>query len=79
MDASMIREAATVEAEAEALDWIIRIRNPDFAEWDALTAWLAADPRHADIFQELALWDEALATADDLSAPPRRAAGARRR
>jgi ferric-dicitrate binding protein FerR (iron transport regulator) len=42
---------------AEALDWIIRIHHPEFADWDGLTAWLAADPHHAELFQQLALLD----------------------
>jgi transmembrane sensor len=48
-------------AEAAALDWIIRVRHPDFAEWDVQSAWLAADPRHAEIFQQMALLDDELA------------------
>jgi transmembrane sensor len=55
MGASMGLDSAT--AEAEALGWIIRVQHPDFADWDALSAWLAADPRHAEIFQQLTLLD----------------------
>jgi transmembrane sensor len=55
----MTSEATTVEAEA--LEWIIRLHDPGFVEWDALSAWLAADPRRAAIFQELALLDDQLA------------------
>jgi hypothetical protein len=29
-------------AEAAGLDRFIRVRHPDFAEWDAQSAWLAA-------------------------------------
>jgi len=76
----MTRETAIIEAEA--LDWTIRVQHPDFAEWDALTAWLAADPRRADCFHQLTLRDEEIATAvRDAPAPfaPRRAPVARLR
>lgn len=43
-----------------ALDWVIRQRDPAFADWDAFTDWLAADVRHADAYHEAALLDEAL-------------------
>jgi transmembrane sensor len=55
----MTRNSAT--AGADALDWIIRVQSPDFADWDALSAWLATDLRHAEIFQQLALLDDDLA------------------
>ena len=38
------------------------LADAEFADWDALTGWLAADPRHADIFQQLALLDDEIAT-----------------
>jgi ferric-dicitrate binding protein FerR (iron transport regulator) len=47
--------------EAEALEWVIRVQHPEFADWDALSAWLAADPRHAEIFERLALLDDEIA------------------
>lgn len=31
----------------EALGWVIRTRDPDFADWEAFTLWLEADPAHA--------------------------------
>jgi transmembrane sensor len=46
----------------EALDWFIRVQDPEFAEWDALSAWLAANARHAEIIQKLAMSDEAITT-----------------
>jgi ferric-dicitrate binding protein FerR (iron transport regulator) len=55
MGASMVLNAAT--AGAVALEWIVRVQHPEFADWDALSAWLAADPRHAEVFQQLALLD----------------------
>lgn len=47
--------------EAEALDWTIRVQRSDFADWDALTDWIDADPRHADRFNRLSS-KESLAT-----------------
>lgn len=48
---------------AAASDWLIRQRDPDFAEWDAFVAWLEADASHNEIYNELALidaqWDDA--------------------
>ena len=51
----------TATAEAEALEWVIRVQHPEFADWDALSAWLAADPHHAEIFEQLALLDDEIA------------------
>jgi transmembrane sensor len=31
----------------EALAWAVRTGDPAFADWDAFTLWLEADPRHA--------------------------------
>lgn len=39
----------------EALDWVIRLGDPRFADWDALTAWLALAPDHARAFNALQL------------------------
>lgn len=33
-----------------ALDWALATRDPDFADWDGLTAWLEADPAHAGAY-----------------------------
>lgn len=49
--------------EGEALDWVIRLGDPRFADWDALTAWLAASPEHARVFNALQM-AEAGALAD---------------
>lgn len=55
--------------EAEALDWTIRVQDPAFADWDALSAWLAADPRHADCFNRLTVLDDEIASAVRESPP----------
>lgn len=48
--------------------WVIRVRDPDFADWDGFTAWLERDPAHAAAY-------DAAADADDwveplFAAPP---------
>lgn len=49
------------QIEAEALDWTIRVQRSDFADWDALTDWMDADPRRADSFNRLSLQEEEMA------------------
>ena len=45
-------------ATDEALDWTIRINQPDFDAWEELTAWLAADPDNAALFDRLTVRDD---------------------
>lgn len=52
--------------EALAVDWVIRVRSPEFTDWDGLTDWIAADARHAEHFDRLTLIDDAL--GDDIAA-----------
>ncbi|HWJ68632.1 MAG TPA: FecR domain-containing protein [Sphingobium sp.] len=40
-----------------ALDWVIRQRDPAFADWEPFADWLAADPAHAQAYHELAALD----------------------
>lgn len=58
--------------EDEALDWVIRLGNPRFADWDALTAWLALSPDHARAFNalQLAEADAVDDVAREIAAPP---------
>lgn len=49
--------------ETEAVDWVIRSRAVDFADWDALTDWMARSGEHADAFNRLAALDDAVAAA----------------
>jgi transmembrane sensor len=51
----------------EALDWVRRIHDPAFTEWDAHLAWLEADPANGKAFDDASLTIED-ATAD-LSSP----------
>jgi transmembrane sensor len=49
------------KAEEEAIGWVIRTRDPAFADWDAFTAWLEASDSHARLYDALCLADEAVA------------------
>lgn len=51
----------------EALDWVRRIHDPSFADWEGHVDWLEAGPRNPEAFDEAALMMEA-ATAS--LAPP---------
>jgi transmembrane sensor len=70
------------EIDAAALDWAIRTGEPDFADWEAFTAWLEADPRHAARYQALQADADDLADLVPATAPlpmqrPQRVASAR--
>lgn len=39
----------------EALDWVRRIHDPDFTDWEAHAAWLDADPDNAEAFDNAAM------------------------
>lgn len=43
-----------IELREAALDWIVRTNDPEFDGWDEFTAWLEADPVHADAYHRLA-------------------------
>lgn len=45
----------------QAIGWIIRLRDPAFADWDGFTEWLEQDPSHREIYQALAIADERIA------------------
>ena len=47
--------------DEEALAWVIRTRDPDFADWEGFTLWLEADPAHATAYDMLAARDAELA------------------
>lgn len=55
--------------EAAALDWVIRQRDPEFADWDAFTDWLGADPAHAEAYHEAAALDADLAALPPAEEP----------
>ena len=41
----------TPELREAALDWLVRTNDPEFDGWDEFTAWLEADPAHADAYR----------------------------
>jgi transmembrane sensor len=43
------------EREQQALDWVRRIGDPDFADWDAHMRWLERDPLNAEAFDRVSL------------------------
>lgn len=51
---------------AAANHWLIRQRDPDFADWDEFIEWLEADPAHAAVYDEMALLDHRLDELDGL-------------
>ena len=48
-------------AREQAIDWLIRQRDPAFADWEPFTEWLEADPANNEAFAELAEREEAVA------------------
>lgn len=69
--------ATTKTIERDALDWLVRVNDPDFDRWDAWEAWLAADARHAETYWRLAETEneavEALKTVPARTLPTMRA------
>lgn len=61
-------ERITDEIREDARLWAIRAGDPAFAEWDGLTSWLEADPRHLAAYN-IAL-DDAAWAADLLATAP---------
>ena len=44
---------SSIDSREAALDWIVRTNDPEFDGWDEFTAWLEADPGHADAYHRL--------------------------
>lgn len=61
----MQADANNAAAEARAIDWLIRQRDPAFADWDGFADWLAENPGHVAIYDAVASLDQ------DLDALPR--------
>ena len=57
------------DIEAEAIGWVIRLRDAGADEWAAFTDWLEADPAHGAAYEEAALAEQEW----DAIAPPERA------
>lgn len=53
-------QADAMNAEARAIDWLIRQRDPDFGDWDGFADWLAEAPEHAAIYDAIASLDQDL-------------------
>ncbi len=57
------------DAEARAIDWLVRQRDPDFADWDGFADWLAEDDAHAAIYDAVASLDRDLDALPPSPAP----------
>lgn len=44
--------------EDQALDWVIRLQDAQFDDWEAFEAWLAGDAAHGDAYRALAVADQ---------------------
>lgn len=62
-------QADAANAEARAIDWLIRQRDPMFDDWDGFADWLAEDPAHNAIYDAVASLDRDL---EALPAAPKR-------
>jgi len=47
--------------EDEALDWVIRLRDPGFANWEEFEAWMSVAPDHADAYHAMAIAEQDIA------------------
>ena len=56
-------------AEARAIDWLVRQRDPDFTDWDGFANWLAEDSAHAAIYDAVASFDRDLDALPPAPAP----------
>src|SRR3546814_584527 len=59
----------TTAIDAQASDWLIRQRDPAFADWDAFADWLAEDPAHGDTYDAIASLDVDLAALPPTEQP----------
>lgn len=46
--------------QAEAIEWHLRLRDGDAADWEAFTSWLEADPARSDAYDDVVRADAAL-------------------
>lgn len=53
---------ATGSIDEDALDWVIRLREPAFDDWEGFETWLGADPAHAQAYHAMAVADEDIGT-----------------
>lgn len=64
------------EVEAQAIAWVIRLRDADAAGWAAFTQWLEQSPDHSAAFDAAALADRQIASAMAASSLPHAIASA---
>jgi len=62
-------QADKANAEARAIDWVIRQRDPAFTDWDGFADWLAEDPDHAALYDAVANIDQDLDNLPPMPAP----------
>ena len=55
-----------------ALDWLVRINDPEFDGWDDFTAWLEASPANADAYHRLAASEAEMLQFVETTAEPAR-------
>ncbi|HET6526243.1 FecR family protein [Sphingopyxis sp.] len=58
-----------MNAEARAIDWLVRQRDPGFADWDGFADWLAEDGANAAIYDAVASLDRDLDALPPSPAP----------
>lgn len=51
------------DKRAEAIEWVIRLRDPARADWEGFTAWLESDPSHNAAYDHVALADREIEEA----------------
>lgn len=51
---------AAINAETEAIDWAIALRDPRLADWPGFTSWLEASPHNAAAYDQVAIADDQL-------------------
>jgi transmembrane sensor len=47
--------------EEEAIEWVIRTRDPGFEDWEGFTSWLERDVDHSMLYDQLSLAEERIA------------------
>lgn len=62
-------QADIANAEARAIDWLIRQREPDFDDWDGFADWLAENPEHNAIYDKIASLDRDLDALPPVAQP----------
>jgi transmembrane sensor len=60
---------AEERARGEAIDWLIRLRDPATADWAGFTEWLEADPANNPAYEAVAMADGDIADLVSRAAP----------